>query len=202
MNTVISRLISAAALLTLLLLIGCSQTPTESDATATIEGAELTDTQRDRYLKALDAAAEGDYPTATDSLHRLSREQPKHAGTWLNLAAIYYQSEQPERTHEALEKAKALEPDNGLILNLQGALALDDGDIDQAEQYYRSALEKDPELAEAHYNLGLLYDTYYQDLASAISHYQAYLDLLPEDDNTTREWVQQLQRSLDNQSGG
>jgi len=204
MKTVVSRLSSTAATLTLLLLIGCSQTPTEpaSDSAARSTSAPLTSNQRERYLKALDAAAEGDYPTATERLLQLSREQPKHAGTWLNLAAIYYRAEQPEQARSALDEAQALEPDNGLIFNLKGSLALDAGEIDKAKQHYQSALNKDSTLAEAHYNLGLLYDTYYQNLAEAISHYQAYLELLPENDDTTRQWVQQLQRSLENQSGG
>lgn len=204
MNTLVSKLNGAAAALTLLLLIGCSQTPTEpaTDSAAPSTSAPLTSEQRERYLKALDAAAEGDYPTATERLLQLSREQPKHAGTWLNLAATYYRAERPEQARSALDEAQALEPDNGLVFNLKGSLALDAGEIDKAKQYYQSALNKDSNLAEAHYNLGLLYDTYYQDLAAAISHYQAYLELLPEDDDTTRQWVQQLQRSLENQQGG
>jgi len=204
MNTLVSKLNGAAAALTLLLLIGCSQTPTEpaTDSAAHSKSAPLTSEQRERYLKALDAAAEGDYPTATERLHQLSREQPEHAGTWLNLAAIYYRAERPEQARSALDEAQALEPDNGLIFNLKGSLALDAGEIDKAKQYYQSALNKDSNLAEAHYNLGLLYDTYYQNLAEAISHYEAYLELLPEDDDTTRQWVQQLQRSLENQQGG
>lgn len=183
------------------LLAGCSQTPERPDASTASDTSfeTLSERQRQRYLSALDAAAEGDYPGATDRLHQLSQEQPKHPGIWLNLAAIYYQSNRPEQSREALAQARRLEPDNALIDNLEGSLALDDGDVESAEAHFRRAVTRNNGLAEAHYNLALLYDTYYQKLAPAIEHYQMYLELIPEDDQTTARWIEQLQRSLERQ---
>lgn len=45
----------------------------------------------------------------------------------------------------------------------------------EAEKAYQQALTLAPNLAEAHYKLGLLYETQLRDINKAIEHYRAYL---------------------------
>lgn len=53
-------------------------------------------------------------------------------------------------------------------------------DIDGAIELYNKALERKPQLARAHLEVGLLYDSYKEDYNRAIYHYQRYLELRPD----------------------
>lgn len=52
--------------------------------------------------------------------------------------------------------------------------------IDGAIGEYESLLDKDPRMAKAHLQVGLLYDEYRQDYVRAIYHYRRYLELRPD----------------------
>ena len=54
------------------------------------------------------------------------------------------------------------------------------GDVDGAIELYRKALERNPHLARAHFDLGILYDTRKKDYIRAIYHYKRYLELRPD----------------------
>ena len=53
-------------------------------------------------------------------------------------------------------------------------------DIDGAIDLLNKALDRKPQLARAHLELGLLYDTHKQDYIRAIYHYERYLELRPD----------------------
>ena len=53
-------------------------------------------------------------------------------------------------------------------------------DIDGAVDLLNKALDRKPDLARAHLELGLLYDTHKQDYVRAIYHYERYLELRPD----------------------
>ncbi len=65
-------------------------------------------------------------------------------------------------------------------------------DIDGAIDLLNKALSRKPELARAHLELGLLYDTHKQDYIRAIYHYQRYLELRP--DAEKRRLIEDLVR--------
>jgi LysM repeat protein len=53
-------------------------------------------------------------------------------------------------------------------------------DIDGAIDQYQKALERKPELARAHLEIGLLYDKYREDHLRAVYHYQRYVEMRPQ----------------------
>ena len=61
--------------------------------------------------------------------------------------------------------------------------AKDAQDIDRAIEWCEQALERRPNLALAHRELGLMLDNYRQDYVSALYHYQRYLQLRPDSPN-------------------
>ena len=65
-------------------------------------------------------------------------------------------------------------------------------DIDGSVDLLNKALARKPELARAHLELGLLYDTHKQDYIRAIYHYQRYLELRP--DAEKRKLIEDLIR--------
>ena len=65
-------------------------------------------------------------------------------------------------------------------------------DIDGAIAYCEKAVQRRPDLALAHRELGLMLDNFRQDYVGAIYHYQRYLQLRPDSEN--REAIEQLIR--------
>lgn len=196
------NLLFSILVFSLILLAGCSQSPTlpHEAEIHSVRGpvGVLSAEARDRYKTALEQASRQDYANAERALLKLSQEVPTHPGLWLNLASIYYQLDRFEDAQSALARAKALEPSSAASHNLQGALAVRAGNIAAAERHYRQALEQDERAAEVYYNLGLLYDIYYQDIAAAIGFYAQYLKLNPNSDSETKQWIEQLKMSLEN----
>jgi len=72
----------------------------------------------------------------------------------------------------------------------QAQAAKDAQDIDRAIALCEKALERHPDLALAHRELGLMLDNYRQDPVGAIYHYRRYLQLRPESKN--RADIEQL----------
>ncbi len=193
---------TVAVSLTMLLLCACSQTPTtETLPVGSSEASTpLTEPQKHLYEQALRHGQAGDYPKAYEQLERLIQQRPGRAELWLHLATAYYHADQDPQAQKALENALTLDPALASAHNLAGAMALQRAEIEAAERHYREALKHDANSADAHYNLALLYDTYYQDLSSAIEHYEAYLALVDNDERTA-QWVRQLQSALERQGG-
>ena len=63
-------------------------------------------------------------------------------------------------------------------------------DFDTAISWYNKALDRKPQLARAHLELGLLYDQQLDDDIRAIYHYQRYLELRPNAEK--KEIIQEL----------
>ncbi|WP_347330437.1 tetratricopeptide repeat protein [Marinimicrobium locisalis] len=192
----------AAMAIAALLLGACSQTPTTGNLPAGAESdtTSLTDPQRHLYQQALRHGHNGDYPKAAEQLQRLVEQRPGRAELWAHLATAYYHTDHGPQAEKALENALTLNPALASAHNLAGTLALKRAEVEAAERHFEEALKHNANSADAHYNVALLYDTYYQDLRSAIEHYEAYLALV-EDDERTAQWVRQLQSALERQGG-
>lgn len=187
--------------LAIALLSACSQTPTTDNLPVGSHetNTALTEPQQRLYEQALRHGQAGDYPAAAEQLERLVQQRRGRAELWAHLATAYYHSDHEPQAEKALDNALQLNPNLAIAHNLAGTMALKRAEVESAEKHFKTALKQEPRSADAHYNLGLLYDTYYQDLSSAIEHYQAYLDLV--DDERTAQWVRQLQSALERQGG-
>lgn len=79
-----------------------------------------------------------------------------------------------------------------LDMHFNLAVAYDKTKMYKAEEReYLECLRLDPNDANVHYNLGILYDDKLKDDAKAIKHYQKYLRLRPmgEDSEQVKEWI-------------
>lgn len=200
--TSLSDILRSSTLSMALILTACSHTPEQPSEKASSVSADshLSTHQREAVTEAKALANRGDYSSARNTLERLLEQQPRHPELWANLAALYYQMAEPEAFTQALKRARQLEPDNAQVLNLEGTLALEEGHVDAAKERFTRALKSEPEHPEVHYNLALLYDTYYQNLRRAVLHYQAYLQFNTEPDEATADWLKQLERALERQN--
>lgn len=188
--------------LTLALLTGCStiDTPSSSYSAQAVEGtvsAELPFTKEDkkRYYSAL--AVLHDTPSeAQTTLRDLSERYPHSSAIWTNLAVACVFLEDYANAAKTADRALALDATIAAAYNVRGLVAVETHNFAQAEKDFLHALEMDKAYALPHYNLALLYDIYLQDIASAIEHYERYLEAYPKDDGT-RAWVEQLRFSLE-----
>jgi tetratricopeptide (TPR) repeat protein len=103
-------------------------------------------------------AAEGRYVAAELWLRQAVSLRPDDPALWEVLARFYldYNISGEGRGIEAAETLTRLSPGDARAHDLHGWAALQVGDYDAAEQSLQQALALDPELAEAHYHVGLL----------------------------------------------
>jgi Tfp pilus assembly protein PilF len=150
------------------------------------------------YQQALKALEDGETQKAEYILKKLSAKTPQHFGPWANLAIINFQNKKIEAAEKYALTALEQNTLNPQTLNLSGLIATELGKFREAESYYKRAIENDLQYAKAHFNLALLYDVYFQDIANAVLHYKRYLLLTNFEDKTTVNWVEQLENSLAN----
>jgi len=73
-----------------------------------------------------------------------------------------------------------------------------EGRFEEAKEEYLKALKLDPNDADVHYNLGVLYDDYLDDKESAALHYRKYLLLKPHaaDVDQVKDWLMKIEVTL------
>ena len=73
------------------------------------------------------------------------------------------------------------------------------GDFAAAETFYLNSLAKWPDNAEAHCNLGILYDLYMGLWPKALAEYQKCADLAEEPNRQHRGWIIDIERRIQSQ---
>lgn len=191
------------------LLIGCGQkapvvevveqpvaeqpllTPEEIEENAGIEKQRL-------YQQGIDALSLREYDEAQIIFAEFIEKYPSMAGAYVNLALIAYRQENFESSESLVAKAIELNPAQAQAYHLRAQLHLKNGDIKKAMTDYIEAITIKPDYINAHYNLALLYDIYLQDIEQAIQQYSIYLSILDKEDETTKDWIEHLRRSIGN----
>ena len=186
-------------LVTVLVLIsGCSSGP-RSTGDAPVPGAKaapLAEKDRNAYASALAELEKGNAKEAAASLTKIANANPGYLDAWINLASANYKLNDFGAAKRAIGHAHQLQPTSADINNIRGLISAEEGRYKDAEQLYLAALKLDPKSASTHYNLALLYDVYYQDIAQAISHYESYLSLSNQKDEETEAWTDELKQIL------
>ena len=187
-------------LIAALLLTGCAGTPNNIDNTlqqkAEQDAQAEIDARNPDMSAAINALNDGKPIVAKALLLGLTQRFPLAAKPWVNVGLISFRRGDLDRAQQAAEKALELQPEITVAEYLLGLIAHKKNDAPKALTHYLAELEKDEQHAHSHYNLALLYDTYYQDLDKAIFHYQRYLALIPDDDEATSSWVKELESQL------
>ena len=182
----------------------CTSTPkTETQKSGTTnEASTLTEAEQKSYQQALTQLKAGDLDKAESSLRKLANEHTNQIGLWINLANVYYKKEKLDQANDAITNAQKINSKNPEVYNLAGLIAAGKGDYKKAEKSYLDALALNDNLAAAHYNLALLYDIYYQDIGKAVTHYERYMSLIPDEDKDTSKWVEELKQTLKRRGNG
>jgi len=194
-------------LIAALLLTGCAGTPNSVDVDNNLQKKAEQDAQAEIDARnpdmsaAINALNDGKPVVAKALLLGLTQRFPLAAKPWINVGLISVRRGELDRAQQAAEKALELQPEITVAEYLLGLIAHKKNDAPKALTHYLAELEKDEKHAYSHYNLALLYDTYYQDLDKAVFHYRRYLSLIPDEDETTLSWVKELESQLVSEGG-
>jgi tetratricopeptide (TPR) repeat protein len=148
------------------------------------------------YGQALDALKSGDTEEALLLLKQLSQETPDKPHLFTNLGLAYFQLQQWELAERAFGQAIARNPEDAVAYNHLGILQRRKGLFQEALVQYQRAIEIDSKYAGAHFNLGILFDLYLQDLEKAVQQYRKYLDLTSEENEQVAGWIVDIERRL------
>lgn len=166
----------------------CASTPQEKQPTkSSFSPAEVI-----TYQEALANIQTGELDKAIPELNKLVQAHPAHLGATINLATALYKAKKLDEASRALNNAKKINPNIPEVYNLSGLIDVEKGEYNLAEKNYLAAIKGRKNYAEAHYNLALVYDIFYQDIGQAISQYEEYLTLTGNSDKATISWVAEL----------
>lgn len=138
----------------------------------------------------------GDMAVAEEQLKKLTERWPELSGLWLNLGIVQSQSGDPEAAEASLRRAISVNDMNVFAWNQLAALLRSAGRFEEALQCYQEALARWPDYADAHRNLGILFDLYLHQPEKALEHYRAAQALHEEEDKQLAGWIIDLERRL------
>ncbi len=178
----------------MVLLAGCAGGPQSVDKGEVQQGSASA---VEPDMSAAIIALKDDKPLAAEALLRgLIQRHPQAAMPWVNVGLINFRDGEWDQAQKAAERALELQPQIAAAEYLLGLIAHQQEDAPKAQQFYLSALAKNRQHAHTHYNLALLYDTYFQDIEKAAHHYRRYLELIPGEDEITQSWLHELEGQL------
>jgi tetratricopeptide (TPR) repeat protein len=152
------------------------------------------------YQLALAKMKKQNWLEAVALLTKVIELSPDLSGAHLNKALSQYHLKQFDLAITSLKAAEVINSSNPFSYNLQGVLAREQGKFIEAEKYYQKALSIWSDYPEAHLNIAVLFELYRGEFVKAKAHYQAYLQLKP-DDTKTKQWLAGLEIKIATRKG-
>ncbi len=108
--------------------------------------------------------------------------EPENVNNLIELSNAFLMMRAWDRALVFLEKARALQPDNLMILKSVGICYFQKQKYEEAVEVYEHILGLDDKDALAHYNLGIIFRHFLHDPESSARHFRAVLDLAHNDE--------------------
>ena len=131
------------------------------------------------YNKALNQIAQKNYGSAVDLLHRAleyDKQKTFHAKYYLTLSEAHHNLGHFFEEKKALSDLLKIDNKNPMGLYRSGLMYVAQHDTKNAEDYFKRALQYDPNLIKAKYNLALIYESNNRDKAKEL-----YIEVLEQD---------------------
>ncbi len=157
---------------------------------------ESIDLDQQDYEQAVGELKNGASAEALILLSRLSRDTPDKPNLFTNLGLAHFQLDQADLAEQAFQQAISRNSNDAVAHNHLGILKRRQGQFQDALTEYQRAIEIDAEYAGAHFNLGILFDLYLQDLEQALQQYRTYLELSSEPNTQVAGWIVDIERRL------
>ncbi|MCW8901033.1 MAG: tetratricopeptide repeat protein [Gammaproteobacteria bacterium] len=185
---------TVATLLFTLFFSACSVTPDNLPSS----NKELNPGTNKLYVDAVFEMKSGNTKSAQLLLTKVIQQQPDFSNAHVNLGILYIKMNMFEKAETSMQQALKISPDNIYALNQQGFLYRRKGDFSNAKASYEKAINIESGYANAHLNLGILYDLYLYNLEKAIKQYKIYNDLSKGNDQQVSKWIVDLERRQQN----
>lgn len=171
------------------ILSGCQSTVPSQKTFAPVEAKTQAS-----YQRAVLAMKSGQTRRALQLFNSIHKKYPSFSGPQLNIGLMYLKKNKLSKAEKAFKQAIQINRDNAIGYNLLGVVYRRSGKFNEAKEQYLLAISKDAVYANAHLNLGVLYDLYMDDLVRAVHHYETYQKLSGTADNKVSNWILDLKR--------
>ncbi|MBU3934287.1 MAG: tetratricopeptide repeat protein, partial [Candidatus Omnitrophica bacterium] len=151
----------------------------------------LEDKRKKEFAKI--EKAEREVARANQEMKEILSEKRKKVKQWKNLPQARTIKEKVSKEEKKLDEER-------LIYHYSRAFKLDCNErYDEAAVEYAEVLKINPNDADAHYNLALIYDDHLNEKRKAIQHYREYLELKPaaEDASQVASWIIKAHKDLE-----
>ena len=189
--------------LCLLSLAACSSAPTQnsakSNSPAAIAKAKAVDVSPQivaLYQRAVATLKSGDENNALIQFQSIAEKAPQLAGPFINMGLIHLRKQRYQDAEQALLQATTINPNDAVAQNHLGIVMREQGKFDKAGAAYQQALQIDPNYANAHLNIAVLYDIYLNDFPKALQHYEKYQALTDNKDDQVPKWIADVKQRL------
>ena len=146
---------------------------------------------RAEYDQALRLVAERPSAPGIALLVSVTESAPGAIAPHIDLGIAYARAGELDRAVESFGKALAINPDHPVANNELGIAYRRMGRFAEARAAYEKALAISPSFHFAHRNLAILCDLFLADLGCALTHYEAYAQAVPGDEEAVK-WVADL----------
>ncbi len=96
----------------------------------------------------------GDVEEAINAVQNARKIAPKDVSLIMTEANLHIKLDQKEEFAKLMNEAIALDPTNHILYYNLGVISAENGDIEKAKEYYRKAIELNPDYIDAYINLG------------------------------------------------
>ena len=144
------------------------------------------------FLEAKKALKAGNTKLAEQKLRVITKNEKKLSGPWVMLAEIAMKKDDRKQAISHLNQAIKLNPQNVNAYIALASIQRLQGEFREAQNTLARSLALWPDFPEAHYNLGILYDTYLNEEIKAQKHLEAYLFLNKGNDHDALLWYVDL----------
>jgi tetratricopeptide (TPR) repeat protein len=130
-----------------------------------------------------------------DVLKANLKQEPGNSTYITHIANIYYDLNQPDSAIKFYEQALAINPEDPTLLTDCAVMYFQTGNSDKALEYLDLAIGKQPDLAQAWFNKGLILMAAKNEPQKALETWKEYIKLAPETEQAKfiREQIQSIE---------